>query len=554
MHNAAATLEKTSTDEVDPACPEAPSTNVRALPMQPAMSDSQRLIAFIAMTVGMFMASLDIQIVASSIAEIQAGLSATADEISLVQTSYLIAEVIMIPMSGWLSRMLSTRWLFAISAAGFTMASVACAMAWNIESMVVFRALQGFIGGAMIPTVFAAGFAMFPGPKQTRIPAVLGLVATLAPALGPSLGGMITDVLSWRWLFFINVVPGVLITFIVPRILRIDRPDFSLARRFDLPGALCLAVFLGCLQYILDEGPRKQWFENSSILTFATVSGISGMLFIWRSLSVDEPIVDLRAFRSRNFTLGCAFSFVIGIGLYGSIYLTPLFLGQVRHFNAQQIGTTVFVVGLCNIAATPFTVVLLKRVDVRLLLFAGFALFAVSSWMFSSIDATWGSAEVMIPQGLRGIATMVCIIPVTGLALGALPPESVKGGSGLYNLMRNLGGAIGLALISSNLFYDRMALHYQRLMERVSDGSAAAIQRVDSLAQLFGTRLADSAGVDLASVRILVKLVQREALVLSFIDVFLMLTAVFLLALLLIPFINIVAFTRGAAAPPPADH
>jgi MFS transporter, DHA2 family, multidrug resistance protein len=554
MRNATAAFKEVAPETAATPAATAQSADVRPLAVLPVMSDRQRLIAFIAMTVGMFMASLDIQIVASSIAEIQSGLSATADEISLVQTSYLIAEVIMIPMSGWLSRMLSTRWLFAISAAGFTIASLACAMAWNIESMVVFRALQGFIGGAMIPTVFAAGFAMFTGPKQTRIPAVLGLVATLAPALGPSLGGVITDALSWRWLFFINVVPGALITLIVPQILRIDRPDFSLARKFDLPGALLLALFLGCLQYILDEGPRKQWFENSSITILAVVSGASGIVFIWRSLATDEPVVDLRAFRSRNFTLGCAFSFIIGIGLYGSIYLTPLFLGQIRHFSALQIGTTVFVVGLCNIAATPFTVVLLKRIDIRLLLLAGFALFAVSSWLFSGINATWGSAEVMIPQGLRGIATMVCIIPVTGLALGALPPESVKGGSGLYNLMRNLGGAIGLALISSNLFYDRMALHFQRLMERINDGGVIAMQRIDSLAQVFNAHMTDGADVDLASMRILVKLVQREALALSFADVFLMMMAAFLFALLLIPLIDNVAFKRGAAAPPPADH
>ncbi|MFP5392110.1 MAG: DHA2 family efflux MFS transporter permease subunit [Gammaproteobacteria bacterium] len=499
------------------------------------MTEGQKVIAFIIMTIGMFMASLDIQIVASSISEIQAGLSATAEEISLIQTSYLIAEVIMIPLSGWLSRMMSTRWLFTLSAGGFTLASLGCGFAWNIESMVVFRVLQGFIGGAMIPTVFATGFIMFKGKAQTKIPAVLGLVATLAPALGPTIGGLITETMSWRWLFLINIVPGVMITLVVPRIVKIDRPDFDLAKKFDIMGALFLALFLGSLQYVLDEGPRKGWFDSALMVALSVLAACSAIAFTLRSLSYGEPVVDLRAFKKRNFTIGCALSFIVGIGLYGSIYLTPVFLANIRGYSALQIGTTVFVVGVFNIIATPLTVAMLGRVNRKVLLAFGFALFGLSCILFSAIDASWGSGEIFIPQALRGMATLICLIPVTGLALESLTAEEIKGGSGIYNLMRNLGGAVGLALINSELFYGRFTLHYNALVERINRGGAIATGQLEALAQRFGDTMLDPDQAARAALKMVERLATREALTMSFADCFLMITVAFVLALFLIP-------------------
>lgn len=501
------------------------------------MSPGTRMMAFMLMTLGMFMASLDIQIVASSITEIQGGLSATSDEISLIQTSYLIGEVIMIPMSGWLSRMLSTRWLFTLSAVGFTLSSLGCALAWNIQSMVAFRAIQGFLGGAMIPTVFAAGFSMFAN-NQAKIPAVLGLIATLAPALGPTVGGLITDSLSWRWLFFINLLPGTIISIFIPQLLKIDEPDWSLARQFDVVGAALLAVFLGSLQYFLEEGPKHGWLDDEAMQLWFMTSVIGGACFVWRSLSYREPIVDLKAFADRNFLVGCLLSFVVGVGLYGAIYLTPVFLGQVRGYNALQIGQTVFVVGLFNILATPLTVVLVKKLDVRLVLLAGFSLFGYSCWLFGKVDSTWGRGEVMVPQMMRGLATLMCIIPVTGIALGALKGEQVKGASGLYNLMRNLGGAIGLAAINSELFYNRFSHHVQHLSDQLRVGAVAVESHVAAFEGLVARHVADPSHVHMGALKLMGRLVRREAFVLSVGDVFMMLAAFFACALLLLPVID----------------
>ena len=266
-----------------------------------ARSSDPSIRPFVVMCVGMFIALLDIQIVASSLQEIGGGLSAAQDEISWVQTAYLIAEIVMIPLSGWLTRLLSTRWLFTISAAGFTLASLLCGIAWNIQSMIAFRALQGMLGASMIPIVFTSSFHFFPGPKRVYSAAVVGTIASIAPTLGPVIGGWITDNLDWHWLFYVNLVPGLAITLLVPGMVRIDEPDFSLLREADYLGIVLMAVGLGSLEYTLEEGTRWNWFSDATIRTTAWVAGIALVLFAVRSLTVRNPVVDLRALAQPQF-------------------------------------------------------------------------------------------------------------------------------------------------------------------------------------------------------------------------------------------------------------
>src|SRR5271166_473877 len=303
------------------------------------------LLPFVVMCVGMFIALLDIQIVASSLQDIGGGLSAAQDEISWVQTAYLIAEIIMIPLSGWLTRVFSTRWLFTASAAGFTVASMLCGLAWNIQSMILFRALQGLLGASMIPTVFTSSFHYFQGPRRVYFAAVIGTIASVAPALGPVIGGWITDTLDWHWLFYINLVPGLLITLLIPFLVKIDKPDLSLLKDADYPGIVLMAIFLGTLEYVLEEGTRWNWFDDAAIRTCSLIAGVAGILFVIRSLTFARPVVDLRALGNRNFTLGCVLSFITGIGIFSTIYLTPLFLGYVRGFSAWQTGVAIFSTG-----------------------------------------------------------------------------------------------------------------------------------------------------------------------------------------------------------------
>ena len=480
------------------------------------------------MVFGMFMAILDIQIVSASIDEIQAGLSASPDEASWVQTSYLIAEIVMIPLSGWLSRLLSTRVLFTLSAAGFTLFSLLCASATSLGAMVVYRAAQGFIGGAIIPTVFATTFLLFPGQKRAQMSVLIGLVATMAPTIGPTLGGWLTQVLSWHWLFLINVPFGLLTVVLVWRLLDIDRPDRSLARSFDLIGLTLMAAFLGALEYVLEEGNRNDWFEDSTITTFALVSAVSGVLFFWRMLVRRDPMVELRAFRNKNFAAGCLFSFVLGTGLYGGVYVVPLFLGRVRGYDSLQIGETMFVTGIAMFLASPIAGILSSKVDPRRMLAAGLLMFGLSLWWLGHLTSQSAFWEMLGPQMLRGFSMMFVMLPTNTLALGMLPPQQVKNASGLYNLMRNLGGAVGLAMINS-IATSRLAQHRLHLDERVTWARAGAVRMLDSMTAAMTPHLQGDAAA--AALRRLALLVEREALTLAYNDVLLMMALAFFIAI-----------------------
>ena len=503
----------------------------------PTLSTSQKVAAFATMCVGMFIALIDIQIVSASLKDIGGGLSAGADDTAWVQTAYLIAEIIVIPMSGWLSRVMSTRWLFAVSAAGFTLTSLLCALAWNIQSMIAFRALQGFLGGSMIPLVFTTAFMYFTGKQRVIAASTIGAIASLAPTLGPAVGGWITDISSWHWLFYINLVPGLFVTFAVPMLVKIDRPDPSLLKGADYIGMALMAVFLGCLEYTLEEGPRWNWFSDSTISTTAWIAAISGGLFIWRCLEINEPIVDLRALKDRNFALGCLFSFITGIGIFATIYLTPLFLGRVRGYGSLDIGLAVFSTGIFQLLAIPVYGMLANRVDLRWILMFGLALFALSMWDFSPITHDWGAKELLLPQAIRGFAQQMAVPPVVTLTLGALAPDRLKLASGLFNLMRNLGGAIGIAACATVL-NDRSNLHFLRLAENLNTRNEPMntwLEQLSGSAQSLGQNSLDATQVAL---RQLWALTWREAQTLTYADAFLMIMACFVVATLMVPLMH----------------
>src|SRR6201995_3379354 len=453
-----------------------------AVPRDPTgLTVQQKVFAFATMTVGFFIALLDIQIVSASLRDIGGGLSAGGDEVAWGQTSYLIAEIIVIPLSGWLSRVMSTRWLFSISAAGFTLTSLMCGWAWDIQSMILFRALQGFLGGSMIPTVFTTAFFYFQHHQRVIAAATIGALSSLAPTLGPTVGGWITDNYSWHWLFFINLVPGIFVTVVVPIMVKIDKPDLSLLKGADYIGMALMAVFLGCLEYTLEEGPRWDWFGDNTIRATAWISGIAGIAFIVRSLTYSKPIVDLRALASRNFSLGCFFSFVIGIGIFATIYLTPLFLARVRGFSALEIGEAVFTTGLFQVCAIPVYTVLARRIDLRWLMMFGLACFALSMWNFTPITHDWGWRELLLPQAFRGFSQQFAVAPTVTLTLGSLAPDRLKLASGLFNLMRNLGGAIGIAACGT-ILNNRTNLHFLRLAEHLNSGNSAMLQYLQATA------------------------------------------------------------------------
>ncbi len=493
--------------------------------------DTRRFVAFLCMVFGMFMAILDIQIVSASLTEIQAGLGTSADEISWVQTSYLIAEVVMIPLSGFLSRALSTRWLFTIAAGGFTAASLLCATATSIEQMIVYRAMQGFIGGGMIPTVFAAAFTVFPRSKQPLVIPMIGLVATMAPTIGPTIGGYLTELFSWHWLFLVNVVPGILVTIAVAILVDFDEPDLALLKRFDVLGLVMMAAFLGSLEYVLEDGAKNDWFDDGLIVAFTVLAVVSAAGFFWRVATAAEPVVRLDAFRNRNFAAGSAFSFVMGIGLYGLTYLYPLYLAQIRGYSALMIGETMFVTGIAMFLTAPIAGRLMTKLDPRVMMGLGFAGFGLGTFIVSGLTKDWDFWELLLPQILRGCSLMIAMVPISNVSLGTLPASMMKNASGLFNLTRNLGGAVGLAIINT-VIDNRTDLHVARLSEQVTWASAAAVERLETMTRGFAALGSDA---DRAALAQLSLMVHREATVMAFADVFYLLTFLFAAMLLALP-------------------
>ena len=504
----------------------------------------RRLVAFLIMVFGMFMSILDIQIVSASLTDIQAGLSASSTEVSWVQTAYLIAEVIAIPLSGFLSRALGTRLLFAISASGFTIASFLCGFASSIEQMIVWRAIQGFLGAGMIPTVFASAYTVFPRSKFHIVGPIIGLVATLAPTIGPTVGGYITDAMSWHWLFFINVVPGIGITVGVLALVDFDEPNFKLLDRFDWWGLIFMAGFLGSLEYVLEEGPQYEWLQDTSVATCAAICAVSAVAFFWRVLTVDEPIVDIRTFGDRNFGLGCLISFCVGIGLYGLTYMYPRYLAEVRGYSALMIGETMFVSGITMFITAPIVGRLMQKVDMRLIIASGLAIFALGSWQMTWVTKDYDFYELLLPQILRGIGMMLAMVPTNTIALGTLAPERVKNASGLFNLTRNLGGAVGLAVINQVL-NQRTDLHIARLHERVNWGNATATETLN----MFTQRMQGMGDAALMALKQLSQIVHRQAVVMGYGDAFFMLT-VFYFGLCLL----VMLLKKPAALPSAAGH
>ena len=496
---------------------------------------TRKLIAFFALVFGMFMAILDIQIVSASLSQIQAGLSAGPDEVSWVQTSYLIAEVIMIPLSGFLARALSTRVFFSICAGGFTLASALCATATSIDQMILYRALQGFIGGGMIPTAFAAAYTVFPRAKQPMVMALVGLTVTLAPTIGPTVGGYLTDLFSWHWLFLVNIIPGLIATVIAWTLVDFDQPEKGLLAKFDFLGLLFMAVFLGSLEYVVEEGQKNDWFDDRGITMFAAICAVFGALFFWRAFSVKTPIVDLTTFKDRNFAVGSILTLVLGVGLYGLTYLYPLYLARIRGYSSLQIGETVFVTGVFMFLTAPIVGVLTRKMDPRKLILVGLAGFAFSAYELTPITADWAFGELFFPQALRGVSLMLCMVPINQLALGTLPPDRIKNASGLFNLTRNLGGAVGLAAINTML-QRRDSLHASQLAEHVRWGAPVAEERLAQIAG--GLRPALGNLADNAALSQIQGMVARQAQVMAFADIFLILGIIFAAMILLVPLVE----------------
>ena len=484
------------------------------------------------MCVGMFMAILDVQIVATSLPAMQGALGIPPDQISWVQTAYLIAEVIAISLTGFLTRLLSMRRLFVIATMVFTIASLGCAASNSFGGLIAWRVVQGFAGGTLIPAVFSAVFILFPVRRQAIATMLAGVLAVLAPTVGPVVGGWITETYSWHWLFLINILPGIISATIAGMLLPRISMQLKEAKTLDFPSLALMAIGLASLEIALKEAPQRGWTSGLvSGLLFLSVASMCG--FIRRTLHANHPIVDLSAFANRNFTIGCILSFILGIGLFGSVYLMPVFLAFVRGHNALEIGMIMLVTGVAQLSIAPIAVALEQRFDARLLTAAGFALFATGLAM-SSIQTPQTDDDAMFwPQVIRGVGIMFCLLPPTRLALGGLNLERIPDASGLFNLMRNLGGAIGLALIDT-VIYSRSSLHVGEITKNLMAHDVSTARFVGIPLDLFAAH--QSGPLDAMSQTLLNLLVEKAALTLAINDAWMMIAALTAMVLICIPF------------------
>ena len=489
-------------------------------------------LGFILMCVGMFMAILDIQVVATSLPTIQEALGITPDAMSWVQTAYLIAEIIAIPLTGLLTRVFSLRWLFVGAVSIFTAASLGCAMSGSFHMLLAFRVLQGFFGGLLIPVVFSAVFLLFPARLHAVATTIGGVVAVLAPTIGPVVGGFITNTWSWPWLFLINIVPGIIAALMTPSLLPKQRMNLIELDKLDLLALMLLAVSLASLELGLKEAPKGGWL-SSNCIALLVLSGSCLTLLIQRLLASPHPILRLGSFQRRSFTLGCVSSFCLGIGLFGSVYLMPVFLAFVRQHDAFEIGKIMLVTGVAQLIAAPLVTALDGKVDARLLTSFGFALFSAGLAASAFQPASADYQEMFWPQVVRGVGIMFCLLPPTRIALGDLPQAEVADASGLFNLLRNLGGAIGIALIDT-IIYGRVGLHAQAFRDRLMAGDTAAAKAIGLAPELLRNR---PRGVsEEAAIAYVRPLVEKASLALCVNEAWALLAGVALLGFILIPF------------------
>lgn len=432
------------------------------------------------------MAILDIQITNSSMKEIQGSLGATLTEASWISTSYLVAEMIAIPLSGWLSKGLSTRRYLLWSTGLFIVSSLLCSTAWNLESMVIYRAFQGFFGGALIPLSFRLILECLPHDKRAVGMALFGVTATFAPSIGPTIGGWLTENMSWHYIFYINLPPGLVVLSMLAYGLANKPIDWGVIKQADVMGIITMAIGLGCLEVVLEDGNRQDWFGSAHIRDLAIISLVSLTLFVIIQLRKKAPLVNLRLFGNRNFILSSIAYFLLGLGLLGAIYLIPLYLSQVHDYSPMQIGSVIMWIGFPQLVVLPFVPKILKKVDGRYLAALGFGLFAISYLMNSQMTIDYGGSEMIFSQVVRAIGQPLVMVPISIIATAHLLPSQNADASTLLSLMRNLGGAFGIALVAT--LSDNLArMHLAHIKESVP---AVSVLASEYLQQAEGAVLA----------------------------------------------------------------
>ncbi|HXA23572.1 MAG TPA: MDR family MFS transporter [Acetobacteraceae bacterium] len=494
-------------------------------------ADRKVWLAVIGSIIGAFIAVLNIQITNASLPDIQGAIGAGIDDGGWISTAYLVAEIVVIPLTGFLTTVFSLRRYLLVNTVLFLVMSIACAFAGDLQQMIVLRALQGFFGGVLIPLAFTITLTMLPRAKQPAGLAMFMLSATFAPAIGPTIGGYLTETYGWQYIFYVNLVPGaIMLALLVPSLPRAPM-QIGLLRHGDWPGIAALAIGLASLQTVLEEGNKDDWFGSPLIVRLSVVAVIALALFIWIELTAARPLLNLRLLLRRNFGLGSIGNVVVGMALYGSVYLVPDYLSRMQGYNAQQVGEVLASTALPQLVLIPFVPRLMRRFDGRLLVAVGLALFAASCFMNSDINSDYSGPQFLVPNIVRAAGQALIMTPLSMLATGGIEREQASSASALFNMMRNLGGSIGIALLQT-LLTKREQFHSSVITPSVSMLNEATRQRLATMQQHFmASGTADPAMAWHDAVVAIGRTVRAQAYFLAYGDTFFVMGGALLLAI-----------------------
>jgi len=531
-----------------------PSASISALPISRAASspaaDPNRAsvttwIAVLAAMIGSFMAILNIQITNASLLNIEGGIGTGVDNGSWISTSYLIGEIVVIPLTDYLSRVFSFRKIILGFATLFALFSVACAFTHDLPSMIAMRGLQGFFGGVLIPMAFTLVFTKLPKAQQPIGLAMFALAVTFAPAIGPTIGGYLTENYGWQTIFFVNVVPTAAMVTTLYFTLERQPMQLGLLREGDWLGIATMAVGLSALQAVLEEGNKDDWFGSPFIVRLAVIAAVSLSLFVWIELSVEKPLLKLRLLAQRNFGIGTIAAVFLGFALFGSVYLLPAYLGQVQRYNAEQIGAVLAWTGLPQLLLIPLVPKLMQRFDARYIAATGLLLFAYSSFMNIAMSLDYSGDQLFIPNIVRAVGQALTLAPLSALSLGSVAPQDAAAASGISNMMRNLGGAIGTAVLAT-IVTKREQFHSNIIGQSVDLGREEVRTRIAQMTDYFTAHgVSDPAAAHQQAIIALGNAVKRQALVLGFSDTFAVIGIVLVLAAIAI--ISLRKASGGAA-------
>jgi DHA2 family multidrug resistance protein len=508
--------------------------------------DARKWIGVLGTILGAFMAVLDIQITNSSLRDISGGIAATPDEGSWISTSYLIGEIITIPLTAWFSKVFSTRWYLIVNVILFLFFSAMCGLSKSLGEMILFRAGQGFTGGVFIPMALTVILSTMPKNLQPMGQALFGMTATLAPAIGPAIGGWLTDRFGWEWNFYVNFLPGALMLASVWYAIRPEPLKLDQLKGGDWWGILCMAVGLGSLVAMLEEGQRKDWFGSDFIRICGTLAVIFVPAFVLIELCRKKPFVNLRLLGDRNLGVSSIIAFALGLGLYGTVYLIPLYLGEVQQYSPLQIGETLVWVGLPQLLLFPLLPLLMKKVDIRILVSFGSVLFAVSCFMNTVMDYNYAKDQLIVANVVRALGQPFTIVPVIMLATAGLAAKDSADGSAIFNIFRNIGGSFGIAILST-LVTRREQFHDWRIGEEVTAYAPETQSRLAATQRMFMEKGADAVTALHEALAALKQIVRREAYVMAFDDAFLIVGLGLVLGALLVWLCKRPNMRKGAA-------